>query len=38
MRGLIPHHGPWFMNVNVAVMDLADWNRLFSGYPATLHS
>jgi hypothetical protein len=38
MRGLIPRRGPWFVNVEIAVLNLADWNRLFSGYPATPHS
>ncbi len=35
MRGLIPRSGPWFVRVEVAVVDLGDWNSLFSGYPAT---
>ncbi len=37
MRGLIERRGLWFVNVTVAVVDLADWNRRFSGYPAILH-
>lgn len=36
MRGLIPRRGPWFVNVEVAVVDLADWNNRFPGYPASI--
>jgi hypothetical protein len=36
MSKLIPRRGPWFVNVGVAVVDLRDWNRLFSPYPATV--
>ena len=36
MRGLIERRGLWFVNVTVAVVNVADWNRLFPGYPATL--
>ena len=34
LRSLIPRRGPWTHPVEVAVVDLADWNRLYPQYPA----